>query len=202
MISPLRFFPGLILAVVALGLFATLGLQTSLMVVQAAQAQVVSTGEWARVPEKRSTFKVAPGGSEVFDREGLMQIRSFCVSTRHLEGPEAAAVNEFLATEGQPGKLLSRLPWSLTNDCTKADAVARIYLDPVELAEVETIEDRVHNQPRPKQSTRFQPVLLVYDKASIRLFYRAEGKVLRGNSADVLGSPFAMLLKDLGGRGR
>ena len=44
-----------------------------------------------------------------------------------------------------------------------------------------------------------QSVLLLYDKASIRLFYRAESQVFYGTARpkDMLESSFAMLVKDV-----
>jgi hypothetical protein len=40
---------------------------------------------------------------------------------------QAAEVKEFLAKESGPEKQLGCLPWQLADDCTKTDAVARIY---------------------------------------------------------------------------
>jgi hypothetical protein len=126
----------------------------------------------------------------------LKQTRSYCVDVSALGGAEAAEVREFLAQDGGPKKLLSRLPWRLIDDCTKADAVARIYFRPAMVTEVLNNHETGLKQVLPP-SERSYPVLLVYDKASIRLFYRAEGSITRGNPTKVLGSPFSMLLEDL-----
>lgn len=104
----------------------------------------------------------------------------------NLESWQEAGVKDFLAEESEPGKVLDRLPWRRIDDCAKADAVARIYFGP----------------------TGALPVLLLYDKASIRLFYRAEGDVFRGDPVKALAGPFAKLARDLkkingqAGRGR
>jgi hypothetical protein len=196
MLVPPRFYRRGTFVAATLATLLAAGLLSRLDVAQPVQ---IATGVWRETPVTKSTYKIAPGGSQVFDREGLMRVRSFCIATRHVEGAEEAALKQVLADNSQPGKLLTQLPWKLTNDCASADAVVRIYFDPVELTRVESVEDGRGKEPKPKQTTEFQPVLLVYDRASIRLFYRAEGKVLRGNATDVLGSPFSMLFKDLQG---
>lgn len=112
---------------------------------------------------------------EIFDPGALAHIRTFCVDLGNMESWQTAGVKGFLAEASEPGKVLDRLPWQRVEDCTKADAVARIYFG----------------------ATGAIPVLLLYDKASIRLFYRAEGQVFRGNPQKALATPFAMLAKDL-----
>jgi len=136
------------------------------------------------------------GRGKVFDRDGLKQTRSYCVDVSFLEGSRAAEIREFLAEDGGPKKLLSRLPWRLEPDCTKADAVARIYFTQAMVTEVLTNHETGLQQSS-GPSERPYPVLLVYDQASIRLFYRAEGSITHGDPTKVLGSPFSMLLKDL-----
>jgi hypothetical protein len=136
-----------------------------------------------------------PGRGEVFDPDALRQTKSFCVDLNHMESSQAADVKEFLAQESQPRKLLSRLPWQLVDDCTKADVVARIYFARVDVRE-EMSAPNLAGSPVSFRQSR-QPVLLLYDKASIRLFYRAEGQVLGRKTVEVLRSPFAMLVKDL-----
>lgn len=136
-----------------------------------------------------------PGRGEVFDPEALKQTKTYCVDLSHMESSQAAGVKEFLAKESEPKKLLSRLPWQLVDDCTKADAVARIYFARVDVRE-EMSAPNLAGSPVSFRQSR-QPVLLLYDKASIRLFYRAEGQILGRKAEDVIGSPFAMLVKDL-----
>lgn len=159
---------------------------------------VTNGGIYAGVPQ--------PGGpstpttpavrrSEVFDPVALARAKSFCVDLRNLESRQAADVKEFLTLARQAGTVLDRLPWRLTDDCTKADAVARIYFVPVGIREERAGGSFAASQVSSRQDS--QPVLLLYDKACIRLFYRAEGQVFRGNAGKVLASPFALLIKDL-----
>jgi hypothetical protein len=147
-------------------------------------------------PTNSNNSPYRSGRGKVFDRDGLKQTRSYCVDGSSLEGSEAAEVRVFLAQDGGPKKLLSRLPWALIDDCTKADAVARIYFAPASVIEVLNDKGTALRQVF-AHDKRPYPVLLVYDKASIRLFYRAEGSITHGDPTKVLGSPFSMLLKDL-----
>jgi hypothetical protein len=186
----------LLLAAVALGFVLILCLRPSFALAQIPESYGLDLG--IQSPHKPPPSS-PPRRGEVFDRDALRQARSFCIDTRHIEGPEADEVKDFMAKEGQPGKLLSRLPWMLIDDCTKADAVARIYFAPVEATEIrENKVSSLRQTSGPRQAS--QPVLLIYDKASIRLFYRAEGLFLHGDPVNVLGSPFSMLLKDLKAR--
>jgi hypothetical protein len=140
-----------------------------------------------------TTTRISPGRDEVLDPEALEHTKTFCVDTSHMEDSQAVEVKEFLAKERGRKKVLGQLPWQLVDDCTKVDAVARIYFI--------SVHEEITKVGSAARSTGFrrgtQPVLLLYDKASIRLFFRAEGTVLHGDAADALGSPFAMLAKDL-----
>ena len=151
-------------------------------------------GDLSRTTSNNSLYR--SGRGKVFDRDGLRQTRSYCVDVSSLEGSDAAEVREFLAADSGPKKLLTRLPWRLMNDCTQADAVARIYFTPATVTEVLTNHESGLKQVS-ASGERSYAVLLVYDKASVRLFYRAEGSVSHGDPTKVLGSPFSMLLKDL-----
>jgi len=151
-------------------------------------------GDLSRANSNNSPY--GAGRGKVFDRDGLKQTRSYCVDTSSLEGFEAAEVRKFLAAASGPNKVLSRLSWRLIDDCTQADAVARIYFEPATGTEVLTNHETGLKQVS-KSGERPYPVLLVYDKASIRLFYRAEGTISHGDPTKVLARPFSMLSKDL-----
>jgi hypothetical protein len=101
---------------------------------------VVSTGGiYAGSSQSPGSPPPAPFGTrrrEVFDPNALAHIKSFCVDLRNLEGWQADGVRDFLARESQPKKLLSHLPWQFIDDCTKADAVARIYFAPDNIEDV------------------------------------------------------------------
>jgi len=132
---------------------------------------------------------------EIIDRGALAETKTFCVDQRNLEDWQAADVKEFLTEASEPGEVLNRLPWQLVGDCRKADAVARIYFVPAGLREEWAAASPAGSPATFRKSS--QPVLLLYDKASIRLFYRAEGEVFRGSPVKGLAGPFATLAKDL-----
>jgi hypothetical protein len=200
--SSFRHSLALLLTYAASGFFLILCLRPSLTLAQIPESYGVDLG--IPSPLNPSTTKGSSPtwrGGEVYDRGALRQARSFCVDARHIEGPQADEVNEFVQKEGKPGKLLSQLPWRLMDDCTKADAVARIYFAPVEVTDV--TEDKGSGIKKASQSRQVsQPVLLIYDKASIRLFYRAEGLIAYGDPMKILASPFSMLVKDLKAKDR
>lgn len=182
-------------------LAAALVLLSSLWQPKVAVAQGVVSGGGnldANFPQRIGSpnpTETLPRRAEIFDRDALEHAKTFCVDLEHMENSQATDVREFLAKESQPEKLLSKLPWQLIDDCTKADAVARIYFSEVGVYEESYRADVRTRSARFRQGS--QPVLLVYDKASIRLFYRAQGQILGGKMADSLGSPFSMLIKDL-----
>lgn len=192
----------LLLSCAAPGFFLIFCLRPSLALAQIPESYGVDLG--IPSPLNSATTKGASPAwqrGEVYDRGALRQAKNFCVDARHIEGPQADEVREFVEKEGKPGKLLSRLPWRLIDDCTKADAVARIYFAPVEVTDV--TEDKGSGVKKASQSRQFsQPVLLIYDKASIRLFYRAEGLIAYGDPMKIIASPFSMLVRDLKAKDR
>jgi hypothetical protein len=138
---------------------------------------------------------------EVFDREALGWVKTVCVDTSDLEGEEGGEVKEFVAKESQPGHLLRRMPWELTDQCAGADAVIRMYFSQA------TIK---HTTAMPcsdqfltgcgKTAVSFEQgvltVLLIYDRASVRVLYRTEGRGERTKRLALKGS-FTELAKDL-----
>lgn len=173
-----------------------LALAAILVVVRRQPALAVAQGSLDAMSigsPSETTARTPPARGQVFDPEALEYTKTFCVDMTHMESSQAAEVKGFLAKEDQPKKLLGRLPWQLIDDCTKADAVARIYFM--------NVHEEVIKVGSGARLTSFrrgtQPVLLLYDKASIRLFYRAEGNALGGKAVNVLGGPFSMLIKDL-----
>ena len=132
---------------------------------------------------------------QVFDREGLRQVRNFCVDTAHLESLDLDAVKTFLEKESRPHKLFARLPWKLAGDCAKADVVARIYFKQFNRARVGGnyggSASSVSYEPV------FQPVLLIYGPTFIQLIYRTEGPSIGKNREPLLAPTFANLLADL-----
>jgi hypothetical protein len=183
-----RYLPSLLLAAVVALLWFSFRRTT----VAAQLPGVVGGNLDARLPQPTGT---PPGRGEIFDRDALEHTKTFCMDIDHMENSEAAEVKEFLAKETGPKKLLGRLPWQLVDDCTKADAVARVHFASVHV--LEEMPGPVAASTAASVRRGSQSVLLLYDKASIRLFYRAESQVFDGTAKNALKSPFAMLVKDM-----
>jgi hypothetical protein len=135
---------------------------------------------------------------ELFDREALRRVRTFCVDTSYLQEGEASDIKKFVARENQPGQLLRRLTWEFTDQCAAADAVIRVYFaQSVHLTQEPG--DELHggvgsfSLPVPV----IQVVLLIYDRASVRLLYRTEDNDLETKRMIFLKGPFSRLVKDV-----
>jgi hypothetical protein len=133
---------------------------------------------------------------EAFDLDALRQARTFCVDLGHLDAREAVAVKTFIADSGGADRVIMQLPWQLANDCTRADVVARIYFRTATVTERRTdLQTGLKQSSEPEEWP--QPVLVIYDKASIRLLYRAEGLARHRDFTKELAYCFSVLLKDL-----
>ncbi len=140
------------------------------------------------------------GCGEVFDREALRRVRTACVDTSYLEKADALAVTEFVAKENQPRQLLSQVPWKLSDQCPAADAVIRVYFTEAELLTRESGNPLHGGASTVTFSEQLvQTVLLIYDRASVRVLYRyrSEGREKGNKRAVLLKDPFFRLVKDL-----
>jgi hypothetical protein len=126
------------------------------------------------------------------------------VDTSYLEAGVALDVKTFVAKENQPGQLLTRLSWKITEDCAGADALIRVYFAPSE-RHVALANDALPGQRAPsgqmapleENEQVTQVVLLIYDRASVRVLYRTEGHGARKNRGALLKGPFSRLVKDM-----
>ena len=110
----------------------------------------------------------------------------------------ASDIKKFLAKESEPGKLLKSLTWELTDQCATADAVIRVYF--AQTTRLTEMRDRPGDcHPAVALDVpATQVVLLVYDRASVRLLYRTEVQ-RHSDRTDVLllKVTFARLARDL-----
>jgi hypothetical protein len=120
------------------------------------------------------------------------------VDTSYLEAGVASDIKTFVARENQPGRLLRRLNWQLADQCAAADAVIRIYFAHSERYITVTNKDPSGGVTSSDSiETVTQVVLLVYDRASVRLLYRTEVKDHAANRVALLKGPFSRLVKDI-----
>lgn len=142
-----------------------------------------------------STVRMPPRKGEIFDGAALRRITSFCLDSSHLSDSEAARVQESLTRKGQSRKLSERLSWKLIDDCSQADAVVRVYYLGAAIRQV--VEAAGLGSSPPKVRQEVDPVLMIHDKAALRLYYRAEGSPIHRDARYPLADPLAMLAKDL-----
>lgn len=141
---------------------------------------------------------------ELFNPQALRHLKTLCVDTSYLQAGEAFDVKRFLARENQPGRLLKRLSWKITEDCAGADALITVYFAPSE-RHVALTNDALPGQRAPSGQTApleeneqvTQVVLLIYDRASVRMLYRTEGQGQGKNRGALLKGPFSRLVKDM-----
>jgi hypothetical protein len=138
---------------------------------------------------------------ELFDREAVRRVKTVCVDTSYLEEREALEVKNFVAKESQPGHLLRRMPWELTDQCAGADAVIRMYFSKTDVRKTTAMPcSDIDVTGCGKTAVTFEQavltVLLIYDRASVRVLYRTEGRGERTKRLALKGS-FTELAKDL-----
>jgi hypothetical protein len=78
------------------------------------------------VPSASKQKKVV---GEIRDTTSLAKIGSYCVDVSNLSGAEAYNVTSFVAVEGHPAHVLSKLPWKLLPDCRDSGPDAVIKLE-------------------------------------------------------------------------
>jgi VWFA-related protein len=150
------------------------------------------------IPTATATTHAELRSLALFDHEALRRVRTFCVDTSYLEAGAASEVKTFVARENQPGRLLSRLNWQLADECAAADAVIRIYFAHSERYTTVTNKDHSGGVTSSDSiETVTQVVLLVYDRASVRLLYRTQVKEPSTNRVALLKGPFSRLVKDI-----
>ncbi len=142
---------------------------------------------------------------ELFNREALRRVKAACIDTSYLGEAEALDIRNFVAKESQPGHLLRRMPWDLSDDCAAPDAVIRVYF-----TQAEVIANRTEVSS-PCNVSLFlcsgsrsvlqgiQIVLLIYDRASVRILYRTQAQYNGAKRKTMLRGSFSRLVKDLKG---
>ncbi|MGO8792492.1 MAG: hypothetical protein ACLQVL_34605 [Terriglobia bacterium] len=151
------------------------------------------------VPRERISGEETKRCSDLFNPEALHHIRSVCVDTTFLEPAVASDVKSYIEKEGQPGHLLTALPWRVNETCAPDDAVVRVYF--AEGEHRSTTYMAGSRLSGPTSVDTFEPetrvVLLVYDRASVRLLYRTESVRRWSKRAALLKVSFSMLVKDV-----
>lgn len=123
----------------------------------------------------------------IADQAAFGKIRSYCVDVSGLPGWEALDVRAFVSTESKAKRLLTKLPWTLTADCTQSqpDAVVVVRFPIVSVARVDS--GTAAPDPNEDPQSRFFEVraeLQVSDRNSSRLLYEVQAAPVFYSSGD------------------
>jgi hypothetical protein len=106
-------------------------------------------------------------------------IRTYCIDTSDLSGPEAYDVKAFIQVESKPKGLLTKLPWKLEADCTKESPDAIAKLEFRHLNKVGTVIGTPSNDRLPPMdSYALRAYLQVFDGDSQKILYELEAAPL------------------------
>jgi hypothetical protein len=137
---------------------------------------------------------------ELFDPAALRRVRTFCLDASNLEPGLASEVAAFVARESRPHNLLKHIPWMFTDQCADADAIVRVYFAQAE--QHTRIEQTSHNAlGGVSYSNLVEPatevVLLIYDRASLRVLYRTDGPTQKSDPVPLLKGLLSRLQKEI-----
>jgi hypothetical protein len=125
---------------------------------------------------------------EISDPVAFAKVGSYCVDASDLSGAEAYDVTGFVATEGRPGKLLSKLPWKLLPDCRESDPDAVIKLEFPRLRVFSITPGPPPGTATPDDETpelfHIVAILRVLDAGSSHLLYRVQADPLATSSQE------------------
>jgi len=125
---------------------------------------------------------------EINDSAAFARVGSYCVDTRGLSEPEAYEVTGFVAVEGEPGRLLSKLPWKLLPGCRESDPDAVIKFEFLRLRVQSIIGGEPPGVATPDDQMpelfHIVAVLRVVEAASSQLLYKVQADPLATGSQE------------------
>lgn len=125
---------------------------------------------------------------EINDPTAFAKVASYCVDPSDLSPPEAYDVRGFVAVEGKPGKLLSKLSWKLLPDCRESDPDAVIKLEFPRMRVYSVIPAAPPGATAPDDQTpeffHIVAILTVLDAGSSHLLYRVRADPLATGSQE------------------
>ncbi len=124
------------------------------------------------------------------DPSALLKVQTFCVDPGQLSGVQADDVKHFVAEQSKPGRILTKLPWKLTSDCSSADAVATFSVEFRNQPDMAAASAGVFNQ------RTYLPTLFITERSSGKTLYQVKGDSnMREDDSFI--TPFFKLQKDL-----
>ena len=127
----------------------------------------------------------------ISDPVAFSQIHSYCVDTENMPGDEALDVKDFMIVESKPKKLLSKLPWTRSSECSQdsADAVVKVEFGTYyPVANSQTGVATPGNGPAQEEFYKIRVTLRVFQGGSSEALYEVEADPLNNSltGAEVL----------------
>jgi hypothetical protein len=115
---------------------------------------------------------------EVFDRQALTEVSSYCVEEGGLSDSDRYLVDGFLKVESKPKHLLTKMPWKLVEGCDTGSpdaiaAVAFVPLNRIDIAVGQPIGPPLGGTDSRDPDAPIKVVLTVTD-SSQKLLYRTQ----------------------------
>jgi hypothetical protein len=143
---------------------------------------------------------------EVPDPAALSRVKSYCIDTSQMNTSEAGDVQKFVEEQKTPKKLLGKLPWSLADNCTQADAVITLKFEPTSIMDSSGAPGAMQASTSSSNAipgsgvnagaNAYDTALTVSDRSG-KLLYRVTGEAAPLHPERSLKSPFSMLVSDL-----
>jgi hypothetical protein len=146
---------------------------------------------------------------QVTDADALLKIHSYCIDTSRMSAREAADVKDFIAKESGPKKVLGKIPWTLMDDCSKADAVVALDFQPTAIMDEQNAAGALQagtDTSNPagggaaalaENQSAWNTALAVVVRGTNNVLYRVTGEAVPRHRENSIKSPFATLGSDL-----
>jgi len=136
---------------------------------------------------------------QVQNENAFRQVHTFCVDTHLLSRDNRKAEEKFIKKNNKPGKLLGKLAWKYTEDCSKADAIMTLKFDERKQSEMlSTVQGTIDPLGVAEATNTFTKVgISVAKKTGADPFYTLEGEEVRSGRVDAIDKSFRKLDHDL-----
>lgn len=153
------------------------------------------------IPFMRGWALLNQACGELFHPEALRRVRTVCLDTSNLDARVASEVKTFMAWEDKGGRFLKQTNWELTDTCAATDVAIRVYFVPGEPCHMDQANMGNPHDTSGLSLVYCEPVnrvvLLVYDRASVRILYRKEAEGNETSNAALLKAHFPRLVKGI-----
>lgn len=150
----------------------------------------------ATVCATTSLAKEVKALGQVPDPDALAKVETYCIDPMKGSQADAAEVRKFAADESGPKKILGKLRWTLTGDCSRADAVMSFNFQltqKVAYGASSTDVSTAGNVP----VDAYEAAMTVSDRASGKLLYKVNGEATENSGYRSMVNAVQKLSKDL-----